>query len=949
MEDQQSTKIIQDQNLEVHENLEVVENLEEFPEPKVGMWFDSDVDALEYYHNYGKRYGFGAKIKSSKATDGVKTWVSIGCYKARKFKSTASNPLKPPPTQRVDCKAGINISLKGEKWKLNSMNMEHNHEMDFNAARYLKHNRTIPPHTQYRHELNRETGININKSVSSCQREAGGAQNFTWLEKDAENHLDEIRCHQLKGGDAQTMLQYFIKQQKENHNFFWAIDVDEENRLTKVFWADARSREACKYFGDVVTFDTTYLVNRFDMPFAPFVGINHHGQSILLGCGLVTREDTDSFVWLFQSWLSCMSDRPPNAIITDQCRAMQNAISQVFPNTRHRWCLWHIMKKLPEKFKGKEYDPMKCRLKSAVYDSLSPEDFEENWANLINKYNLQDNDWLSGLYNEKRRWVPAFVKDTFWAGMSTTQRSESMKSFFDNYVKVKTTLHEFIVQYEHALRKKVEKEEEADAHSMNSVIPMVSPYGFEKQFHQALTNEKFSQFREQHAALTGCDLVMVKVVHGVSHYFIDQDVKVVDKDGKEFRKTMKFIVQFNEESKETTCNCQLFESKGMVCTHMIVVWTKKKLTEVPKTYILERWRKDVMRTHTKMRVSYIVSKQKPEWVRYDSLLKIFNEAADKVIFSKAKTNRLTTILKGVVEESDGWDDKCHDNTCMSSIHVQNVAAVNDQSKVSKRGAMTKRKRFVFEQKSKNKAASNKTVQCSDCHANNIQDVVLDVGSMIVTQESANFGESHRPNEDGGMCFYELPKMATESSEAEDDGKLVGVSKNLVVDDDLREMSKSAAWSVSSWKPGNGVQSLWDDNIETYWQSDGAQPHLVNIQFQKKVKLQLIVLYVDFKLDESYTPSKISICAGDGFHNLKEIKTVELVKPTGWVHISLSGNDPRETFVNTFLLQIAVLSNHLNGKDTHVRQLKVYGPPPNPIPHQPLQFTSTECIMYSMVR
>lgn len=33
-------------------------------------------------------------------------------------------------------------------------------------------------------------------------------------------------------------------------------------------------------------------------------------------------------------------------------------------------------------------------------------------------------------------------------------------------------------------------------------------------------------------------------------------------------------------------------------------------------------------------------------------------------------------------------------------------------------------------------------------------------------------------------------------------------------------------------------------------------------------LQLVVLYVDFKLDESYTPSKISIRAGDGFHNLK---------------------------------------------------------------------------------
>ncbi|XP_014619015.1 anaphase-promoting complex subunit 10-like isoform X1 [Glycine soja] len=135
-------------------------------------------------------------------------------------------------------------------------------------------------------------------------------------------------------------------------------------------------------------------------------------------------------------------------------------------------------------------------------------------------------------------------------------------------------------------------------------------------------------------------------------------------------------------------------------------------------------------------------------------------------------------------------------------------------------------------------------------------------------------------------------MAAESSEGEEETKLSGGSLLLTVDDDLTEMGKKAAWSVSSCKPGNGVSSLRDDNLETYWQSDGGQPHLVNIQFQKKVRLQLIVLYVDFKLDESYTPSKVSIRAGDGFHNLKEIKTVELVKPTGWVYLSLSGVDPR---------------------------------------------------------
>ena len=82
------------------------------------------------------------------------------------------------------------------------------------------------------------------------------------------------------------------------------------------------------------------------MPFAPFVGVNHQGRSILLGCGLISKENTETFVWLFSKWLECMNECAPQGIITDQDRVMKNAIEIVFPNTRHRWCLWYIMKKL---------------------------------------------------------------------------------------------------------------------------------------------------------------------------------------------------------------------------------------------------------------------------------------------------------------------------------------------------------------------------------------------------------------------------------------------------------------------------------------------------------------------------------------------------------------------------------------------------------------------------
>lgn len=54
-------------------------------------------------------------------------------------------------------------------------------------------------------------------------------------------------------------------------------------------------------------------------------------------------------------------------------------------------------------------------------------------------------------------WVPAFVNKHFWAGMSSTQWSESMNAFFDKYVNSKTTLKQFVEQYENSLTINVRK------------------------------------------------------------------------------------------------------------------------------------------------------------------------------------------------------------------------------------------------------------------------------------------------------------------------------------------------------------------------------------------------------------------------------------------------------------------------------------------------------------
>ncbi|KAH9467014.1 hypothetical protein MJO28_000398 [Puccinia striiformis f. sp. tritici] len=146
------------------------------------------------------------------------------------------------------------------------------------------------------------------------------------------------------------------------------------------------------------------------------------------------------------------------------------------------------------------------------------------------------------------------------------------------------------------------------------------------------------------------------------------------------------------------------------------------------------------------------------------------------------------------------------------------------------------------------------------------------------------------------------------------------------------------WSVSSAKPGFGVDNLRDDSVHTLWQSEGPQPHFIRIEFPKKTIVTQISIFVDVTLDDSYTPCKLSISLGTFKQDLQVVKTIELINPRGWHHIRLVDREEEEPgddedsddsesgfAAKGHLFQVAVLANHLNGKDTHIRCLKILGP------------------------
>ncbi|XP_042448102.1 protein FAR1-RELATED SEQUENCE 6-like [Zingiber officinale] len=623
-------ELINDQDTE---NLEQIVGFETVKAPEPGMTFNS-LDALvEYYKRYGKQEGFRVSRKSRTiSSSGKIEHVTIACSREGKPYVYKRNILQPKPTTKTGCKARVNATLfENGSCRVNSVRLEHSHPLVPRKSRFCMCNRDLPIGAHRKLELNDINGNAANKNNKFCSVQAENYETVSPLEKDLTTSADKARQFWLGIRDAEAIFDYFIRMKAKNASFFYAIDVDEESRIRNIFWADARSRIAYEEFGDVVAIDTTYLTNKYDMPFVSFVGVNHHGQSILLGCGLLSNEDSVTFTWLFRALLSCMSLKAPNAIITDQDKVMQKAIEIVFPGTHYRWCLWHIMKKLPEKLKGyKSYEEMKKIMQNAVYDSFTKEEFEESWSKFIERFNLYDNAWLKGLYEERHIWVPVFVKDTFWAGMSTTQRNQKISPFFDGIVYSNTTMRQFIEQYDIVLETKVEKEDQVDLQTFNSWVPCITHFDLEKQFQQLYTIDKFKEFQQELVAKLYCEVLLADGTDGASEYDVSEDVVVGDNEDQH-RRMVHYKVHFNDGDCEVQCTCRAFEFRGIICRHIISALVKKQIPNVPAKYILPRWRKDMKRRHMKVKAGYCGWSNNPKAQRYDYLYKKFEEAADMAV------------------------------------------------------------------------------------------------------------------------------------------------------------------------------------------------------------------------------------------------------------------------------------------------------------------------------
>nr|XP_011462078.1 PREDICTED: protein FAR1-RELATED SEQUENCE 5-like [Fragaria vesca subsp. vesca] len=243
-----------------------------------------------------------------------------------------------------------------------------------------------------------------------------------------------------------------------------------------------------------------------------------------------TTYNTNRYGMIFAPLLGfkkAMPAGPPKIIITDQDPAIGKVISQMFPDTK--------------------------------------EEFDARWIEVIDKGKLNNNEWFSSVYEMRSRWVPAYVKHVFSAGMSASSRAEGDHAFFKTYVSKDNTLMDFILRFNRGLAHQRHEELIANHVDVNQRPVFKTPMMMERQTAEIYTHRIFKKFQLQLWLFWGCATERRK----------DGSLKVRE-------------VTFDKVVDKVACSCKKIEFEGILCRHILAYMKWKQIEYLPDQYILKR-------------------------------------------------------------------------------------------------------------------------------------------------------------------------------------------------------------------------------------------------------------------------------------------------------------------------------------------------------------------------
>ncbi|XP_042515266.1 protein FAR1-RELATED SEQUENCE 5-like [Macadamia integrifolia] len=242
-------------------------------EPRVGIIFNSEIEAYKFYNSYGGRMGFSVRrdyAHWSRTDKSILTSRKFVCSKQglrKKDKRDADTKI-PRAETRTNCNARMGIvRIDNGQYQCNIFIEEHNHPLHLSATLHMmRSQRKVSDAHAIEIDLDDDSGIKPKAIFKYMSRQAGGKENIGFIRQHQKNYLRTKHQRDLSYGEAVSFDTTFCTNKEYRPFGFEAfLKVHGQKKPLTIFIdQDAAMGNAISEYEEVIEFENAWMKLRSD-------------------------------------------------------------------------------------------------------------------------------------------------------------------------------------------------------------------------------------------------------------------------------------------------------------------------------------------------------------------------------------------------------------------------------------------------------------------------------------------------------------------------------------------------------------------------------------------------------------------------------------------------------------------------------------------------------------
>nr|XP_045086393.1 protein FAR1-RELATED SEQUENCE 5-like [Aegilops tauschii subsp. strangulata] len=222
----------------------------------IQMTFTSHEAAYDFYNSYARDNGFS--IRKNRVRQGKRDSMLL---------TEEGHSRRLRPQTRCHCETHLNVKLDQKRgvWYVDSFEDKHSHILAGpDEVPFLWSHRKIKEYQRAEILSMGAAGIRIHDMMDSFISKHVWYGGVGFTRREIYNLCAREKRKLLSKGDAATVIGIMVSRKQRDPSFFFEYKLEKEGHMNRMFWCDSQSPHDYEDFGDVLVFDSTYKMNRYD-------------------------------------------------------------------------------------------------------------------------------------------------------------------------------------------------------------------------------------------------------------------------------------------------------------------------------------------------------------------------------------------------------------------------------------------------------------------------------------------------------------------------------------------------------------------------------------------------------------------------------------------------------------------------------------------------------------